>query len=501
MKKILLILSIFLVLSACSKLEDLNTNPKGFTSVPAPGIFNNSVRTFFDRMSSFNVNVNNTELFVQHFAETTYPDESHYDMVTRTIPGGLMNNMYRNVLMNLKECKRVLKASPLGGIPQGQRDNQLAMVEILSVYAWSNIVETFGDMPYSQALDFSIPTPKYDDALTIYTDLIVRLDAAIATMDKTKGGMGAGFDNIFGGEVDGTVKWMRFANSLKLRMGLMLADITTPSVKTISTNAVTSALAGEGVFVPGDKFAMSYLSDPTNQNPVYTDVIASGRDDFVVTSTLVDPMNALNDPRRVGFMWTKVGGAYVGGKQGVANSFGSYTHIDKTLLTQTREVVLFDYTEVEFLLAEAAERGIAGTGVAKTHYDNAIESSILYWGGTDADVTAYLAQAGVDYNTQIGLHTWKQVIGTQAYYAYYMRGMSAWTTWRRLDYPRLKASPESVLDGGQMPLRYIYPVSEATLNPVNYKAAVALLPGGKDLAIHPLFWDIYHYNTVTGADI
>lgn len=493
MKKLLILLSIFFVLSACSKLEDLNTNPKGFTSVPAPGIFNGVVRTFFDQMSTFNVNNNNTELYVQHFAETTYPDESHYDMVTRTIPGNHMNRLYRNVLNNLKETKRVIELNP--PVTEGLKNNQLAIVEILSVYAWSNIIETFGDMPYTEALDFFEPSPVYDDAEDVYRALIDRLTAAVASMDKTQGGMGAGYDNIFGGEADGTVKWMRFANSLKLRMGLTMAD----KDKAYSISVVNSAIAGEGVFVPGDKFAMTYLPDPPNQNPVFNDVVASGRDDFVVTSILVDPMNTLNDPRREGFMWTTVGGVYVGGNQGKANSWSSFTHIDKELLTATRESVLMDYAEVEFLLAEAVARtGYAVTGTAASHYDNAVTASIEYWGGSGSDANDYLAQAGVDYTTLIATQPWQQVIGTQAWFAYYMRGMSAWLTWRRLDYPRLIATTEHVDAVAGIPMRYIYPVSEQTLNADNYAAASTAIGG--DNAMTRLFWDVAatNYNTLTG---
>jgi len=485
------------MLTACSKLENLNKNDKGITEVPAGGLFNNAVRNFFEQMGKFNVNYNNTELFVQHFAETTYPDESKYDMTTRAIPANHMIYMYRLVLNNLKEAKRVLSTSELGQETQAQRNNQLAITEIMSVYAWSNVVETYGDMPYSQALDTKFPTPVYDDAATIYADLIARLDAALASMAPKAGGFDASYDNIYKGDA---AKWMRFANSLKLRMGLVLADVNPASSKTIVNSAI-AGVAGQGVFVSDDKFALEYFTgDAANENPIYTDVVASGRDDYVVTSTLVDPLNALNDPRRDGFLWTKVDGAYVGAKQGVANAWTAYTHIDKDRLLQSQEVVLFDYAEVEFLLAEAAAREIyTGAGSAETHYKNAIKASILYWNGTADDATAYIAQPGVDYSSLIAGQSWKQVIGTQAYYAYYMRGMSAWLSWRRLDYPRLKASPESVLTGGKMPLRYIYPLTEATLNPTSYKAAVALMSGGDDATVS-LFWDINHYNTVTGAD-
>ncbi|MDP4291208.1 MAG: SusD/RagB family nutrient-binding outer membrane lipoprotein, partial [Bacteroidota bacterium] len=196
MKKILISLLVFISVTACQKLDQLNKNTKDASSVPGEALFNGATRALLDQLFTFNVNDNNTELFAQHFAETTYPNESDYDMVTRPIPATHMNIMYRNVLMNYKEAARVLKATPLVGMSQQQRDNELAINEIMAVYAWSNVVETYGNVPYTEALDYTKPNPKYDDGLTIYKDLISRLNAAIAKLDPNYGGMGAGYDNV-----------------------------------------------------------------------------------------------------------------------------------------------------------------------------------------------------------------------------------------------------------------------------------------------------------------
>lgn len=488
MKKILIFLLVFISITGCKKLDNLNANYKDASVVPGEALFNGATRALFNQMFTFNVNNNNTELFVQHFAETTYPNESRYDMVTRPIPANHMNTMYRNVLMNYKEAARVLTATSLVGTTQQQRDNQLAIIEIMSVYAWSNIVETYGDMPYTEALDYTKPNPKYDDGLTIYKDLISRLNAAITKLNPAYAGMGAGFDNIFGGKADGTVKWIRFANTLKLRMGIMLSDIPTEA----AFAKTTIEAAAPNVFnVPitsptvGDKCALIFLPDSPNTNPVYTELVLSGRSDYVLTSIFVNPMNTLNDPRRVGYMWTQVGGAYKGGAQGMPNSYNSFTHVDNALLTPTSESVLMDYTEAEFLLAEAAARGFNVSGSVESHYNNAITSSIKYWGGTNADVAAYLAQPAVAYATATG--TWRQKIGIQSWYAYYFRGFEAWTNWRRLDYPRLIASPRHVQAVNGIPVRYTYAVSDQTLNNVNYTAAAAKIGGDK--AETRLFWD------------
>jgi hypothetical protein len=144
-----------------------------------------------------------------------------------------------------------------------------------------------------------------------------------------------------------------------------------------------------------------------------------------------------------------------------------------------------DYAETEFLLAEAAARGFVVVGTAETHYNNAITASITYWGGTAADANAYLAQPGVAYTTAVG--TYKQKIGTQAWLAYFQRGMTAWTTFRRLDFPVLLAPAFHVEGIDKVPVRYTFAVSEQTLNFTNYSAAAAKIGG--DTPLTRLFWD------------
>lgn len=489
-------ISVFMVFSACSKLEDLNKNTKDFTVVSGQSVYNGATRALCNQFYTPNVNNNNTLLYLQHWTTTTYLDEPRYDMVTRPIPANNMNVLYRNVLANYKEAARLLTERSIidDKISQAQRDNQLAIIEIMSVLTWSNIVETYGDMPYSESLDYTIPTPKYDDAATIYKNLITRLDAALAKMNPASGGMPSGFDNINGGTAAGTVNWIKFGNSLKLRMGLMLADVDEAYAKTVVEAAAPK------VYVSGDKTALTYLSASPNQNPIYTELVVSGRADFVVANTLIDAMqpttpvpawSVLNvtvvDPRLAIYASKTDAGFYVGGTPGMPNGYPAFSHVNPTLVTATRETVLMDYAETEFLLAEAAGRGFTVPGTIDAHYANAVKASIVYWGGTSAAADTYLAQPSVAYATAVG--DWKQKIGTQAWIAYWFRGMTAWTSFRRLDYPKLIAPALHKEGIDQVPLRYTYAVSEQTLNGVNYTAATAKIGG--DTPLTKLFWDKY----------
>jgi hypothetical protein len=495
MKKILIIISVLLALSACTKLEDLNKNVKDFTTVSGESLYNGATRQFMIQLSTENVNANLTLMWMQHFANTTYPDESRYDMTTRGVPVTTMNAMYRLVLSNYKEAARVLQDQPLAGIPQAQRDNQLAIIEIMTVFAWSYIIENFGDMPYSQALNIDYPSPVYDDALTVYKDLISRLDAAMDQLDVTVEGMPEGYDNICGSTPEGTVLWYKFANTLKLRMGLMLYDVDAGYSETVAEAAVPH------VFTIGDVMTMKWLSDAPNENQQFLDFVQSGRDDYVVTSNLIDAMQpstprpdtsilivTVTDPRLKFYAIPVVGSdppVYLGGAQGQANGFPSFSHVNPMHLTADRPWIISDYTEAEFLLAEAVERGFNVGGTAESHYNNAVESSILYWGGTPAEADAYLAQPSVAYAT--AFPSWKQKIGTQAWLAYWLRGNTLWNSYRRLDYPRLFAPPNYKQNINKVPVRLFYPVSEQTLNADNYEAASTSIGG--DSPLTRLFFD------------
>ncbi|HEX2967516.1 MAG TPA: SusD/RagB family nutrient-binding outer membrane lipoprotein [Bacteroidales bacterium] len=495
MKKILISFLILLICFSCKKLEDLNVNVKDFAEVTGESLYNGATRQFINQLSNENVNNNVTVMWMQHLAATTYPDESRYDMTTRGIPVTTSNIMYRLVLLNYNEAARVLRKQPLAGISESQRNNQLAIIEIMTVFAWSYVVENFGDMPYSQALDYHYTSPVYDDGLTIYKDLIKRLDAAMNSLDQSEAGMTAGYDNIFGGTVAGTALWHKFANTLKLRMALMLADVDNNYAKSVAEAAAS------GVFAQGDVMTMKYLAAPPNQNQQYVDFIASGRDDYVVTSNLIDAMqpttpepenNFLNvtvtDPRLRLYAIPVTGSnpqIYKGGLQGRANSYALYSHVNPMHLAPDRPWVIMDYTEAEFMLAEAIERGYNVGGTAEGHYNNAVKSSILYWGGSVAEADAYIAQPSVAYST--AFTSWKQKIGTQAWLAYWLRGNTLWNSYRRLDYPKLIATPEYKQGINKVPVRLFYPVSEQTLNPDNYQAASEKIGG--DSPLTRLFFD------------
>ncbi|WP_282133867.1 SusD/RagB family nutrient-binding outer membrane lipoprotein, partial [Cellulophaga baltica] len=149
-----------------------------------------------------------------------------------------------------------------------EKASRNAQIEVLEIYTWAQLVETFGDIPYSQALnDSEYVLPQYDDAATIYSDLLTRLTAVIPTISGT--GFGSS-DPIYGGDA---TAWTKFANSLLLRMGLRVVDVS--SMTTQASAAITTAVSG-GVFTSNaDNAEVEYQSATPNTNPVWVDLVQS----------------------------------------------------------------------------------------------------------------------------------------------------------------------------------------------------------------------------------
>jgi Starch-binding associating with outer membrane len=474
MKKILILLVAFTtVIVSCKKdFGDLNDNTKQPVIVPPGTLFSFAQKSLSDIMTSTNVNNNVFRLFAQQWTETTYTDESNYDLATRNIPQNFWNTVFTSVLLNLNDGARLVPLQSDAEANAAERKNQAACIELLEVYTFATLVNTYGDVPYSEALNATNVVPKYDNAETIYLDLMRRLDAALTAIDAGADGFGSN-DLMFGGDMG---RWKTFGNSLKLRMAMIIADSNDALAKT-----AVSAAESNAVQTNADNIVFQYLSAPPNVNPVWSDLIQSGRKDFVAANTMVNAMIALNDPRIPLYFTTDATGAYSGGIYGASNNYSTYSKPNATLTAADYPAMFFDASETHFLHAEAIERGYI-VGDAAAEYAEGIRASIEAWGGTQAEADAYLAQPSVAYATAAG--NWKQKIGTQSWIALYNRGHEAWTTWRRLDYPVLTPPTDA---NSAVPLRYTYPVQEQNLNTANYTAAAAAIGG--DIVETKLFWD------------
>lgn len=468
-------LSLLVLASSCTKnLTSLNDDPKNPKDVPAYSLFTNAQRSLARTLSSSNVNLNIFRLIMQYWEETTYLDESRYDLQGRSIPQNLWTAMYRDVLRDLKEADSLVPVQVTEDLVM--QKNQRMVIDILEVYTYYYLVSTYGDIPYSQALNIDNVFPKYDNAKTVITDLLSRLDTDIAGLNPSSGSFGHA-DIIYSGDV---TMWKKFANTLKMKMGMLVADSDPAMAQTAVEGAVAS-----GVFTSNDDNAMfGFLSSPPNTNPIWEDLVQSGRKDFVAASTVVDELSSLNDPRMSLYFTKDAGGGYSGGDPGHSSNYATFSKPAVAITAPEYPGLLMDYSETEFLLAEAVERGFSVGGTAMDHYNKAVTASIEYWGGTAAGAATYLAQPAVNYLTASS--DWKETIGMQQWLALYNRGWDSWTSWRRLDYPALSPAYRAVSD---IPVRYTYPVNEQNYNTTNYNSAASAIGG--DAVATKLFWDKY----------
>ena len=466
---LLSLLCVTVVLTSCGVDESLNIDQKNPSEVPAGGLFTNALKNLGDQMNSCSVNANVFRLYAQYWAQTTYPDESQYNQITRNIGGNIWNTLYRDVLQDLKGAKELVSNG------EAPSQAQLGIIKFMEVYAFSVLVDTFGNVPFTEALEPENPSPVYDDAATIYTALASHLDEAIANL-SSGAGFNASQDIAYGGNV---AQWRQAAVSLKLRMAMRLAE-SSPSV---SQAMAESAFNAGPIVANADNFGINYLSAAPNTNPLWVSLVQSGRKDFVAANTLVDAMNPNNDPRLPTFFQTYEGN-YVGGTYGSANGASSNSDLSELIKMPDFKGDLITAAEVHFLLSEAAARGYSVGGTAEAYYNSAIGVSMDEWGVSTSDAASYLALPEVAYATADG--DWMQKIGSQKWVAMFNNGNEGWTTWRLFDLGLNGPEVDGVtLD---IPTRFLYPVSEATLNGSQYDSAASAIGG--DSKTTKIFWDV-----------
>lgn len=467
-----------ILFSCTSNFEELNTDNKHPLEVTANVLFTNAEIDLANQISSTNVNDNIWKLMAQYWTERSYRDEANYNIVNRRIPDRMFSTYY-GILKNLKSTRDVINAEVLEepnlAAKKINQANRLSIIELLNVFVYQRLVDTFGNIPYSEALNSDNYTPVYDDAQTIYKDLISKAKAAVTTLDVSEGSFDTA-DLLYNGDV---ASWIKFGNSLLVKLGIGIAD---GPLSALGKATVEGAYSGvftslnDGAYFPYQK-SLPYV------NPLYTDLVLSGRHDFIMVSGMVNLMKSQTDPRLDKY-FENLGGTLINyGSAG--GSYSSKVHYNSSIATPDFHGFLLTYDEVQFYLAEAAARSWNVGSTAEEYFNEGVTSSIIEWGGTDTEAADFLAAHPYSSYTN-----WKDAIGTQAWVAMYTRGFIGYTFYRRLDYPTVLILPPNPPTGvDRIPTRFTYPVNEQTLNATNYKAASDAIGG--DLLTTKLFWDIY----------
>lgn len=470
MKKILYLTTLIFFFSACSdNLSDLNKNPKGAEELPAGVLIANATVELFDLMTDPNNKSNNFRLFSQQWTYSSYP----LTFSTFPLQDEPWNKLYTTVLKDLHEARQFIDVDLLLG--EDEKLAQHAIISTMEVLAYSILADMFGDVPYN-AIQGEDHTPVYTDDEEIYDKLINKLNLAINHLQGNS--KLNSFDLIYNGNTDA---WRKFANALKLRLAIRIAEVDNSKAKKIAEEAVADGVFGSNA----DNFQLVYQNSPPHTNPLWVALVQSGRSDFIVCSTIADYMNNLNDPRRSYYFSDLDADGNVLGANHIPASYTYFSHAGSKQNDPTFPGVLLDYSEVCFLLADAGERGFNVGASPADFYHEGITSSILAWGGSISEANTYATRADVAYATASG--TWKEKIALQKWLALYNRGFEAWTTYRFYDFP--------VFEEGSgfpnfLPNRFPYPSTEYILNEENVRASGNTIEGNALNTEGKVFWDV-----------
>lgn len=407
---------------------------------------------------------------------------------------------------------------------RGGKPEFAAVANILKVLAMSRVTDVYGPIPYTK-FDTSSTTNlsalPYDDQQTIYKAFFADLDNAIAALTAFGNATTTlqNFDLIYGEKLTAGSEinaWIKFANSIKLRLAMRLSYVLPALAQQEAEAAVNSPV---GVFTTNDDNAfVSQDKGKIIHNGLWV-CVNSYRDERL-GAFLESLLKGYNDPRLAKyFAPTSSGGNFTGVRNGLPGPNKSlYDGVASvTAFTEFSPVQLMTAAEVYFLRAEGALWGWNMSGTAQNLYQSGVQASFTEWGIGDA--TAYLNDDSssaapytdpvesaynipkgssmlptitIKWNDADNFEKKQERIITQKWLALYPDGEEAWSEFRRTNYPKIfpvasnqsGGSVDSVTQIRRMP----YPTSEYQNNGTNVNAAVQLL-GGPDNGGTQLWWD------------
>ncbi|MCB0658110.1 MAG: SusD/RagB family nutrient-binding outer membrane lipoprotein [Saprospiraceae bacterium] len=393
--------------------------------------------------------------------------------------------------------------------PGGEFENTYmhAVATIMRGLYFQMFTDVFGMIPYTEAGNPEIITPKYDSQATIYAGIIQELNDAMSTIgDETRTGanvqdLGSN-DLYFGGDLQ---KWKKLANTLKLRMALRAygasgADfagaaiseaLSAPLMETAADNALldkditisqwSSACYGDVYYNFGRgsdwKMGKTLIDALRNNNDPRLEKYAEPSPGGTVTFTKPDGDEAAFFQKRVDFVLGELDAAgvpyttettdntvtvtmpenayYVG--QPSRMSSGAYPYSAYEFWAKPNEYVIraknsgpmapeivFTTAEAYFLRAEAAVRGLSSED-AVAMFQEGIRQSMMMWNVDDGAIDAYLASAPLAQLTGTQDEMIEK-IATQRWIADYTDGFEAWAVVRDMGYPKVLADGVSDFD-------------------------------------------------------
>lgn len=495
--------AIFITISCTDNFEEINTNPNAPDRIDNPslllaeiikGLANENWNNSFDRGAVISDQI--SSFFVSSFADFSRAEVGRYGW---------------DFYGTLKDVDFMIATAE-----EQELQNYVGIGLTIRAWMFQNITDNFGPIPYTEAGSAreDINFPKYDSQEAVYAGILNELERANSLLGSTTEGVEA--DILYDGDIQ---NWKKFANGLHLRILLRQSDRKDPSaeMQKIVGNPSTYPLFSSHL----DQAALEYVDVLPNQHPAYTGNVS----DFSSSSSTRLALNmetilkAMNDPRIAAFALPTSATIdtptpeYFGVPNGISDLsgfnggplnqslmgllFAPRQYDPEIVSPNAAQSVFMPYSEVQFILAEAREKGYITTGDAETYYLNGIRDQFDYYASripdnfgvpTSAQLIpppSYYGQAAVAYTGNQGEKLNK--IYTQKWLSLFLVGFEAWSEWRRVGVPTIVAGDDSI---GFVPVRYVYPADEQTVNSDNYQEAVNMLGGDGDVISTRVWWDV-----------
>jgi hypothetical protein len=433
-----LLLLVMIFASSC-ELEEANINPNDVTKVPA------NVILPFNQERVARLMAGTTQVMAGIFVQYYKGVENHpLPVQTYRIDEALytewnFQDYYNGPMVNLSHMIKIAEEN-------GKMPHYVGIGKTLLALCLGNVTSLWGDVPFSQALKGSeIIAPIYDDQQSIYEDIQLLLDEAIAEFNKVNTGLKPSTDDLlFAGNI---VKWKQAAYALKARYYIHLTKRTanlTFNPAQEALNAVANAISSST-----NDLTYQYGYSPAEQNPFYSYC----RLDYIVPNTnFTNMLLGLGDPRRTYYYRILYG-------------IGSLSNVYYT--SPSSPVHLMTFHELKFIEAEARLRLNNTDPLAQTALQAAVRANIIKVSGglvTDATINTYIANNAVlsgNFNADL------EKIMKQKYIASFS-SIESWTDYRRTGFPVLTPTPggdHNQNPGGAIPRRLPYCQTERLYNP------------------------------------
>ncbi|MFD2517001.1 SusD/RagB family nutrient-binding outer membrane lipoprotein [Salinimicrobium flavum] len=375
-------------------------------------------------------------------------------------------------------------------------DSYKGLAKFARAYMFYHLTMEMGDIPYSETGKGASGeyTPAYDRQEDVFLGILEELEEADQYF--AVGESFAGDPTPFNGDPD---MWRRATNSLRVKVLMSLS----PKAEALNVPSRIQEIVNEGYLFenPGDYWGLEYSTQ--NPHPLYStnDLFTSKT---ILSSHLVDNLKRLNDNRL--FYFAEPAGAkllegesesdeaaYVGvdvsmeyAQMNAMHSNDEFSLINLRYLTieNSEPRRLLSYAEQQLILAEANIRGWITQGTAEDYYEEGVKAALSYMLNVPADFAHgnpidqdyinnyFTGEAAFADNEEEQL---KQIWMQRYILNFLVDGQTSFFEYRRTNYPEFPINPETSLNENNrngLPLRWLYPGSEATYNRENLEAAL-----------------------------